>query len=117
MSVPATARPLEATAPARAVWLRRSAVWLAAAREVRERVETVLEQLNLAARRHVPAGLLSYAEQRALEIGITIAGGADVILLDEPTSRMSRSETEQVVQLIRQVTAGKTLLMKEWLEV
>jgi branched-chain amino acid transport system ATP-binding protein len=84
-----------------------------AAREVRERTETVLEQLNLTARRHVPAGLLSYAEQRALEIGITIAGGADVILLDEPTSGMSRSETEQVVQLIRQVTAGKTLLMVE----
>ena len=46
----------------------------------------VLEQLNLTARRDVPAGVLSYAEQRALEIGITIAGGADVILLDEPTA-------------------------------
>jgi branched-chain amino acid transport system ATP-binding protein len=84
-----------------------------AARDARERAETVLEQLNLTARRHVPAGVLSYAEQRALEIGITIAGGADVILLDEPTSGMSHSETEHVVQLIRQVTAGKTLLMVE----
>ncbi|MBI4638468.1 MAG: ABC transporter ATP-binding protein [Candidatus Rokubacteria bacterium] len=82
-------------------------------RDVGERTETVLEQINLTARRHVPAGVLSYAEQRALEIGITIAAGADVILLDEPTSGMSRSETEQVVQLIRQVTAGKTLLMVE----
>jgi branched-chain amino acid transport system ATP-binding protein len=83
------------------------------AADVHERAEVVLEQLNLTARRHVPAGMLSYAEQRALEIGITIAGGADVILLDEPTSGMSRSETEQVVQLIREVTAGKTLLMVE----
>ena len=83
------------------------------ARDVQARTETVLEQLNLTARRHVPAGVLSYAEQRALEIGITIAGGADVILLDEPTSGMSRSETEHVVQLIRQVTAGKTLIMVE----
>jgi branched-chain amino acid transport system ATP-binding protein len=83
------------------------------AADVRQRAEVVLEQLNLTARRHVPAGMLSYAEQRALEIGITIAGGADVILLDEPTSGMSRSETEQVVQLIREVTAGKTLLMVE----
>jgi branched-chain amino acid transport system ATP-binding protein len=82
-------------------------------REARARTETVLEQLNLTARRDVPAGVLSYAEQRALEIGITIAGGADVILLDEPTSGMSRSETEQVVQLIRQVSAGRTLLMVE----
>jgi branched-chain amino acid transport system ATP-binding protein len=81
--------------------------------DVRERADTVLEQINLAARRDVPAGVLSYAEQRALEIGITIAGGADVILLDEPTSGMSRGETEQVVQLIRRVSAGKTLLMVE----
>ena len=81
--------------------------------DVRERAERVLEQLNLTGRRDVPAGVLSYAEQRALEIGITIAGGADVILLDEPTSGMSHSETEQVVQLIREVTVGKTLLMVE----
>jgi branched-chain amino acid transport system ATP-binding protein len=81
--------------------------------DVRERAETVLEQINLAARRDVPAGVLTYAEQRALEIGIAIAGGSDVILLDEPTSGMSRAESEHVVQLIRQVTAGKTLLMVE----
>jgi len=84
-----------------------------AARTANQRAETVLEQLNLGARRHVPAGVLSYAEQRALEIGITIAGGADVILLDEPTAGMSRSETEHVVQLIREVTQGKTLVMVE----
>ena len=46
------------------------------------------------ARRDVLAGVLTYAEQRALEIGITIAGGADVILLDEPTAGMSQSETD-----------------------
>ena len=53
------------------------------------------------------------AEQRALEIGITIAGGADVILLDEPTAGMSRSESDAAVELIRKVTVGKTLLMVE----
>jgi len=84
-----------------------------AARDATERTEQVLAQLNLTARRFVPAGVLSYAEQRALEIGITIAGGADVILLDEPTAGMSHSETEHVVQLIREVTQGKTLLMVE----
>ena len=53
------------------------------------------------------------AEQRALEIGITIAGGADVILLDEPTAGMSHAETEQAVALIRKVSAGRTLMMIE----
>ena len=56
---------------------------------------------------------LTYAEQRALEIGITIAGGADVILLDEPTAGMSKSETARFVELIREVTVGKTLLTVE----
>jgi len=57
--------------------------------------------------------LLSYAEQRALEIGITVAGGAEVILLDEPTAGMSRSETEYAVALIRTMSEGKTLLIVE----
>ena len=75
--------------------------------------DEILEQINLTARRDLPAGVLSYAEQRALEIGITIAGGADVIMLDEPTAGMSHSETDYIVDLIRKVTVGKTLVMVE----
>jgi branched-chain amino acid transport system ATP-binding protein len=82
-------------------------------KNARERAESVMERIGLAARRDAAAGLLTYAEQRALEIGITIAGGADVILLDEPTAGMSRSESDAAVELIRTVTAGKTLLMVE----
>jgi branched-chain amino acid transport system ATP-binding protein len=81
--------------------------------DAKQRAEQVMEQIGLSARRDVLAGLLSYAEQRALEIGITIAGGAQVILLDEPTAGMSRSETEASVELIRQVSVGKTLVMVE----
>jgi branched-chain amino acid transport system ATP-binding protein len=75
--------------------------------------EQLLERLKLADRRNLQAGLLSYAEQRALEIGITIAGGAEIILLDEPTAGMSHSETESAVALIRSVSEGKTLIMVE----
>jgi branched-chain amino acid transport system ATP-binding protein len=82
-------------------------------RDVHERAETVLEQIGLRRRRNTVAGLLTYAEQRALEIGITIAGGAGVILLDEPTAGMSRSEADHAMELIRRVTEGKTLLMVE----
>jgi branched-chain amino acid transport system ATP-binding protein len=90
--------------------------WLTAIdrlRDVREHAERLLEGIGLAERRDIHAGILTYAEQRALEIGITIAGGADVILLDEPTAGMSRGEAEQAVALIRKVTEGKTLLMVE----
>lgn len=82
-------------------------------RDVQERAEAVLEQIGLKRRRETVAGLLTYAEQRALEIGVTIAGGADIILLDEPTAGMSRSESDAAVELIRKVTVGKTLLMVE----
>lgn len=81
--------------------------------DAKQRAEQVMQQIGLSARRDTLAGLLSYAEQRALEIGITIAGGAQVILLDEPTAGMSRSETEASVELIRQVSVGKTLIMVE----
>ena len=81
--------------------------------DAEERAETILEKVGLKRRRDIAAGLLTYAEQRALEIGITIAGGADVILLDEPTAGMSRAESKRAVELIRDVTQGKTLLMVE----
>lgn len=81
--------------------------------DARERSEDIMERIGLAARRRDQAGVLTYAEQRALEIGITIAGGARVILLDEPMAGMSRSETEHAVALVRKMTEGKTLLMVE----
>lgn len=81
--------------------------------EVRDRTAEILEDIHLASRRDVPASLLTYAELRALEIGITIAGGANVILLDEPTAGMSRAETERAVALIRRLTEGRTLVIVE----
>ena len=82
-------------------------------RELTEGAMEILDQINLTSRAELPAGVLSYAEQRALEIGITIAGGADVIMLDEPTAGMSHSETDYIVELIRKVTEDKTLVMVE----
>jgi branched-chain amino acid transport system ATP-binding protein len=72
-----------------------------------------MAMIRLDRKRDTLAMNLTYAEQRALEIGITIAGGADVILLDEPTAGMSKSETTRFVELIREVTVGKTLLTVE----
>ena len=87
--------------------------FLADLTDANDRAEQVLEMIKLDRRRDVLAMNLTYAEQRALEIGITIAGGAGVILLDEPTAGMSKSETRRFVNLIREVTAGKTLLTVE----
>ena len=82
-------------------------------RDANELADRTLEQIGMTARRGVAAGVLTYAEQRALEIGITIAGNADVILLDEPTAGMSVHEAASAVELIRTVSQGRTLLMVE----
>jgi len=81
--------------------------------DVRQRTEQILTEINLLDRWRTPAGVLTYGEQRALEIGLTIAGNADILLLDEPTAGMSRAETERVVSLIRRVSENRTLLMIE----
>ena len=81
--------------------------------DANERAEQLMRMIHLGAKRETLAMNLTYAEQRALEIGITIGGGADVILLDEPTAGMSHSETARFTELIKEVTVGKTLLTVE----
>ena len=81
--------------------------------DANDRTDELMEMIRLDKKRDVLAMNLTYAEQRALEIGITIAGGAQVILLDEPTAGMSKSETARFIRLIREVTVGKTLLTVE----
>ncbi|MDD9959921.1 MAG: ABC transporter ATP-binding protein [Gammaproteobacteria bacterium] len=82
-------------------------------KELNEKALEVLEQIGLKDKMHFPAGELAYAHQRALELGIAIASGAEVIMLDEPVAGMSHSEAENAVELIRKITAGKTLIMVE----
>jgi len=93
----------------------RYAFWrfLASLTDANERSEELLRMIRLERKRDTLAMNLTYAEQRALEIGVTIAGGASVILLDEPTAGMSKSETARFIDLIREVTVGKTLLTVE----
>jgi len=87
--------------------------FLADLEDANDRTEELLEMIRLDKKRDILAVNLTYAEQRALEIGVTIAGGASVILLDEPTAGMSKSETTRFIKLIREVTEGKTLLTVE----
>ncbi|NBI49875.1 branched-chain amino acid ABC transporter ATP-binding protein/permease [Burkholderia sp. ISTR5] len=72
-----------------------------------------LEAIGLGTRGEVPAGELDYAEQRALDLGIALAGGASVFLFDEPTAGMNREQARATLALIRAATAGCTVLMIE----
>lgn len=82
-------------------------------RVANQRAEDLLEMVGLQAQRDVLAGVLPYASQRALEIGMTIASDARVVLLDEPTAGMSNTETAQATELIRKVAATHTLVIVE----
>ena len=82
-------------------------------KEVNQKTLTILEQIGLIDKKDVPAGFLSYGEQRALEVGLTIASDPELILLDEPTAGMSMDETRQAIKLIDRVTQGKTLVIIE----
>jgi branched-chain amino acid transport system ATP-binding protein len=82
-------------------------------KSVNQETGELVDSLRLTSRADHPAGELSYSEQRALEIGMTLATNPSIILLDEPTAGMSREETEYVVALIERVTAGHTLLIVE----
>jgi len=80
---------------------------------VNDEVGEYLETLRLTQRRDSLAGDLAYSEQRILEMGMALATDPAVLILDEPTAGMSRDETTYIVDLIRRVAEGRTLLVVE----
>jgi len=78
-----------------------------------EETERAISLVGLLEKRNERAGELAHGHQRALEIGLTMAMDPELILLDEPTAGMSKSETMEMVQLIEKVTEGKTLIIVE----
>jgi branched-chain amino acid transport system ATP-binding protein len=80
---------------------------------INEQAMALIEAVQLKSKAHVSAGILSYSEQRALEIGLTLTTNPTVILLDEPTAGMSKDEAQRMIELIAKVTEGRTLLMVE----
>jgi len=81
--------------------------------KVRELTEQLLEQVRLTRHRDTLGGELSYSEQRSLEIGMTLASDPKVLLLDEPMAGMSREETDYTVDLLRELSVGRTLMIVE----
>jgi branched-chain amino acid transport system ATP-binding protein len=80
---------------------------------VRHRVDETLASLGLGEQADTEARALSYADQRALELGLAVVGDAPVVLLDEPTAGMGADDTQRFTTLIRELTEGKTLVTVE----
>jgi len=81
--------------------------------DVSREAEETLGMVGLLDRRDVPASALSYGGQRELEIALTVATRPDLVMLDEPTAGLNSEDTRRAVDLIRQVTEGRTLVMVE----
>lgn len=73
----------------------------------------LLDDMGLAERRDDLAADLPYGSKRALEIAATLAADPVLLLLDEPTQGMGHEDVDRVVQLIRRVAKGRTVLMVE----
>jgi branched-chain amino acid transport system ATP-binding protein len=86
---------------------------LTSLKKVDEETEYILDRIHLQPFRNELAGTLGYGQQRALELGLTIALEPEVVLLDEPGAGLTPDETREIVRLIREVTAGKTLVIVE----
>ena len=82
-------------------------------RELCQKTAAIMEEVGLTDVKDQPASSLSYGQQRALEIGITLSTEPELILLDEPTAGMTREETEHAIRMIDRVTAGRTLIIIE----
>lgn len=82
-------------------------------KEITRETDDLLRRINLYEVRDVPAGILSYGQQRSLEISMALATDPDLVMLDEPTAGMSKEETHYAVELIKKLTQGKTVVIIE----
>jgi branched-chain amino acid transport system ATP-binding protein len=82
-------------------------------KEINDRTDRIVAEVGLSDVKERPAHELSYGQQRALEIGMTLSTEPELILLDEPTAGMTREETEEMVRLMRSVVKDRTLMIIE----
>jgi branched-chain amino acid transport system ATP-binding protein len=78
-----------------------------------DRAMEVLTDVGLVSLAHEQAANLSYGRKRTLELATTIALEPDLMLLDEPTQGMGHEDVHVVTELIKKVSAGRTILMVE----
>ncbi len=72
-----------------------------------------IEEVGLTPFAHALAGELPYGRKRALEIATTLALDPELLLLDEPMAGMGQEDINRISQLIRRISANRTILMVE----
>jgi branched-chain amino acid transport system ATP-binding protein len=85
-------------------WTRADALYL-------DETAALLTSIGLVDQEHTVAGTLSYGNQKQLELGLTLASGPAVLLLDEPTAGMSATETRETIQLLQRIADERELTL------
>jgi branched-chain amino acid transport system ATP-binding protein len=78
-----------------------------------DRAHQLLFDVGLSGFAETVAGQLAYGQKRALEIATTLALDPEMLLLDEPTAGMTHADVDRIVELIRSIRTGRTILMVE----
>jgi branched-chain amino acid transport system permease protein len=76
-----------------------------------EQVEHTLSLVDLVGRADKPVSELAYGEKRRLEVGLALATSPSLLLLDEPLAGMSPRERSEMVQLLKSIGTGRTMII------
>ena len=78
-----------------------------------DRARELLHDVGLSGEEETIVVNLPYGQKRALEIATTLALEPEMMLLDEPTAGMAHGDVDRIVDLIRRIRKGRTILMVE----
>ncbi|UWQ51203.1 ABC transporter ATP-binding protein [Leisingera caerulea] len=73
-------------------------------KDILQKAEHMLEEMNMADKRHMHAAAMSRGDKRRLEIGMCLSQEPRLLLLDEPTAGMARADTNNTIDLLKQIS-------------
>ena len=79
--------------------------------ELRGRAEQMLEDVNMLDKRHMHSASMSRGDKRRLEMAMCLVQEPRLLLLDEPTAGMARADTNNTIDLLKQIKASRDITM------
>jgi branched-chain amino acid transport system ATP-binding protein len=84
---------------------------LAGERDMHEKVEQMLEDVNMADKRNEVASSMSRGDKRRLEMAMCLSQDPKLLLLDEPTAGMARADTNNTIDLLKEIEEKRGITM------
>jgi branched-chain amino acid transport system ATP-binding protein len=79
--------------------------------DIRDRAERILQDVRMIDKRDMHAGALSRGDKRRLEMAMCLVQEPKLLLLDEPTAGMARADTNNTIDLLREVKESRPITM------